>query len=66
MSHLLVDMSGVLLYEFSEADVIRAQFGEAVQDTRLTWVEEGDVLGHLEKQRSFSIQPIRWKDGKLL
>ena len=53
VSHLLVHMSGVLLYELCEADVIRAQFGEAIQDTCLTWVKKWDVLGHLYSKQMY-------------
>jgi hypothetical protein len=50
-SHLLVHMSSVLLYELCESDVVRSQFAEAIQDTCLTGVKEGDVLGHLHPEQ---------------
>jgi len=37
----------VLLYELCEADVVCAQFRKPVEDTGLTGMEEGQVLGHL-------------------
>lgn len=42
-----MNVAGVLLYELSEANVIWAQFAQPVQDTGLTGVKEGKVLGHL-------------------
>lgn len=40
-------MACVLFYELCEANVIGAQFTDAVEDTGLTGVKEGQVLGHL-------------------
>lgn len=47
-------MAGVLFYEFCEANVIWAQFREPVEDTGLTGVKEGQVLGHLWVEQSGS------------
>lgn len=40
-------MASVLLCELCKADVIWPQFTEAVEDTGLTGMKEGQVLGHL-------------------
>jgi len=42
-----MNMAGVLLYELCKTYVIRAQFAQSVEDTGLTGVKEGQVLGHL-------------------
>lgn len=39
----------MLLYELCEANVIGSQFAEAVQDTGLTGMEKGQVLGDLQE-----------------
>lgn len=46
-TYLLVHVTSVLFYELCKAYVIRAQFTESVEDTGLTGVKEGEVLGHL-------------------
>lgn len=46
-TYLLMHMAGVLFYEFCKACVVWAQFTDAVEDTGLTGMKEGQVLGHL-------------------
>lgn len=43
-----MNMSRVLFYKLCEAYIIWAQFTESVEDTGLTGVKEGQVLGHLK------------------
>lgn len=53
--HLLVHMFHVLFYELFKADVVGAQFTDPVEDTGLTGVKEGKVLGHLWERQSTTI-----------
>lgn len=57
-THLLMHMACVLFYELCKAHVIWAQFREPVEDTGLTGVKEGKVLGHLwvEQSCTFHVQ----------
>lgn len=43
-----MNMSRVLFYKLCKAYIIWAQFTESVEDTGLTGVKEGQVLGHLK------------------
>lgn len=47
VTHLLMHMAGVLLYELSKAYVIWTEFWEPVKDTGLTGVKKRQVLGNL-------------------
>lgn len=47
-THLWMNMSRVLFYKLCKAYIIWAQFTESVEDTGLTGVKEGQVLGHLK------------------
>lgn len=45
-------MARVLFYELGEANVVRAQPAEAIQDTGFTGMKKREVLWHLEEKNN--------------